>query len=82
MISKAAFSCSVIVLGFLLPCTAVGEAIDARSDLFSLGSVLYELCTGRPSAQRTLWPSCGEFATTRPGPSAKSTWASQKPCAR
>jgi serine/threonine protein kinase len=55
--------------GYVSPEQASGGELDARSDLFSLGCVLYSLCTGkRPFKGETMMTALSSLAVETPAP--------------
>ncbi len=71
-IDDASMTCSGVIAGtpqYMSPEQTRGEPIDARSDLFSFGSVLYAMCTGRsPFRAETTYGVLHRIANDKPTP--------------
>lgn len=71
-VDDASMTCSGVIAGtpqYMSPEQTRGEPIDARSDLFSLGSVLYAMCAGRsPFRAETTYGVLHRIANDIPTP--------------
>ncbi|MEZ6092313.1 MAG: serine/threonine-protein kinase, partial [Pirellulaceae bacterium] len=71
-VDDASMTCSGVIAGtpqYMSPEQARGEPIDARSDLFSLGSVMYAMCAGRsPFRAETTYGVLHRIANDNPTP--------------
>ncbi len=71
-VDDASMTRSGVIAGtpqYMSPEQARGEPIDARSDLFSLGSLLYAMCTGHPPFRaETSFGVLHRIAQSRPRP--------------
>ena len=71
-VDDASMTCSGVIAGtppYMSPEQSRGESIDARSDLFSLGGVLYAMCTGRsPFRAETTYGVLHRIANDKPTP--------------
>jgi serine/threonine protein kinase/formylglycine-generating enzyme required for sulfatase activity len=73
--TESLLSAPGVVLGtlpYMSPEQVRGEALDARSDIFSIGAVLYEMLSGRrPFAESSAAATASAILTSEPAPLAR-----------